>query len=191
MFSGGFKRSGLFGLIGVIVVAAIVAFIGLSSESGDASPKATYALIFGVVGVFLVILFVLQRSDLNRVSGADARDTARGAAEGGRQIENPTTMEDAELWAAMATGPIDAEAVKARAAGWATARGSQNLAMLVTLLIFLTVPPMYLLESFVPLLIGGPLIAIAALWGSIRTLMPGGEMDKGTSAWRWRRWASR
>jgi len=179
MFGGGFKRSGLFGLIGVIVVAAIVAFIGLSSESGDADPKTTYALIFGVVGVFLVILFVLQRSDLNRVSGADARDTARGATEGGRQIENPTTMEDAELWAAMATGPIDAEAVKARAAGWETARGSQNLAMVVTLLIFLTVPPIYFLESFVPLLIGGPLIAIAALWGSIRALMPGGEIDKG------------
>jgi hypothetical protein len=179
MFSGGFKRSGLFGLLDVIVVAAIVAFIGLSSESGDASPKTTYALIFGVVGVFLVILFVLQRSDLNRVSGADARGSERGAAEGGRQIDNPTTMSEPDLWAAMAVGPIDREAVKARAAAWESGRRSQNLAMLVTLLIFLTVPPMYLLESFVPLLIGVPIIVIAALWGSIRALMPGGEMEKG------------
>jgi hypothetical protein len=176
---GGFKRSGLFGIVGVIAVAAIVAVIGLSSESGDASPKTTYALIFGVVGIFLVILFALQRADLNRVSGADARGTARGAAEGGREIENPTTMSDPDLWAAMAVKPIDAEAVKARAAGWETGRRSQNLAMLVTLLIFLTVPPIYFLESFVPLLIGGPLIVIAALWGSIRALMPGGEMDRG------------
>jgi hypothetical protein len=176
---GGFKRSGLFGLIGVFVVAAIVVVIGLGTESGDASPKTTYALIFGVVGVFLVGLFVLQRSDLNRVSGADARGTARGAAEGGRQIDNPTTMSEPELWAAMAVGPIDREAVKARAAAWETGRRSQNLAMLVTLLIFLTVPPMYLLESFVPLLIGAPIIVIAALWGSIRALMPGGEMDRG------------
>jgi len=51
--------------------------------------------------------------------------------------------------------------------------------MLVTLLIFLTVPSIYLFESFVPLLIGGPLIAIAVVWGSIRALMPGGEMDGG------------
>jgi hypothetical protein len=176
---GGFKRSGLFGIVGVVAVAAIVAVIGLSSESGDANPKTTYALIFGVVGVFLVILFALQRADLNRVSGADARGSTRAAAEGGRQVENPTTMSDPELWAAMAVKPIDSEAVKARAAGWETGRRSQNLAMLVTLLIFLTVPPIYFLESFVPLLIGGPLIVIAALWGSVRALMPGGEMDRG------------
>ncbi len=153
--------------------------IGLSSESGDANPKTTYALIFGVVGVFLIILFALQRADLNRVSGADARGAARGAAEGGRQIDNPTTLSDPDLWTAMAVKPIDSDAVKARAAGWETGRRSQNLAMLVTLLIFLTVPPIYFLESFVPLLIGGPLIVIAALWGSIRALMPGGEMDRG------------
>lgn len=36
-----------------------------------------------------------------------------------------------------------------------------------------------LFESFVPLLIGGPLIAIAALYGSFRALAPGGEMDSG------------
>ncbi len=40
-------------------------------------------------------------------------------------------------------------------------------------------PSIYLFESFVPLLIGGPLIAIAAVYGSIRALMPGGEIDRG------------
>jgi hypothetical protein len=30
---------------------------------------------------------------------------------------------------------------------------------------------MYLPESFVPLLVGGPIIVVAALWGSIRALM--------------------
>jgi hypothetical protein len=51
--------------------------------------------------------------------------------------------------------------------------------MVITLLIFLTVPSIYMFESFVPLLIGGPLIVIAALWGGIRAVAPGGEMDKG------------
>lgn len=176
---GGFKRSGLFAIFGLIAVAAIVVVVGLSADPADANPKATYALIFGVLAVFLVILFALQRSDLNRVSGADARGSSRGAAEGGREIENPTTMGDAELWAAMAVKPIDSDAVKARAVGWETGRRSQNLAMIVTLLIFLTVPPIYIFESFVPLLIGGPLIVIAVLWGSIRALMPGGELDSG------------
>ena len=178
--SGGFKRSALFGLIGVFVVAAIVIAIATQTGSGEASPKTTYALIFGVIAVFLAILFALQRADLNRVSGADARGSSRGAAEGGRQqIENPTTMEEPALWAAMAVGPIDADAVKARTAMWEAGRRSQSLAMVVTLLIILTVPSIYLFESFVPLLIGGPLIAIAAVWGSIRALMPGGELDRG------------
>ena len=179
MFSGGFKRSSRFGLVGVIVVMAACAAIGLTLGSGQANPKVALGLIFGVVALFMVVLFVLQRSDLNRVSGADARGSSRGAAEGGREIENPATMEEADLWAAMATGPIDAEAVKARAAGWEAGRRSQNLGMIVTLLIFLTVPPIYFFESFVPLLIGGPLIALAAVWGSVRALMPGGELDGG------------
>jgi hypothetical protein len=177
--AGGFKRSGMFGIVGVFVVAAIVIVIATTTGQGEANPKTTLALVFGVVAVFCVILFALQRADLEWVSGADARGTSRAAAEGGRQIDNPMTMNEPDLWAAMAVAPIDAEAVEARAGMWESGRRSQNLAMLVTLLIFLTVPPMYLLESFVPLLIGGPIIVIAALWGSIRALMPGGEMDRG------------
>jgi hypothetical protein len=91
MFSGGFKRSGLFGLIGVLVVAAVVVAIALTIGSDpEADPQMLYGLIFGVLAIFIVILLVLQRADLNRVSGADARGTARGAAEGGRQVENPS-----------------------------------------------------------------------------------------------------
>jgi len=56
---------------------------------------------------------------------------------------------------------------------------SLRLGMVVTLLIFLTVPAIYPLESFVPRLIGGPLIAIVALYGSFRALAPGGELDRG------------
>jgi hypothetical protein len=177
--AGGFKRSSRFGIVGVLVVMAACAAIGLTLGNGQANPKLALGLIFGVLAVFFVILFALQRADMDRVSGADMRGSSRAAAEGGRGIENPTTMSEPDLWAAMAVKPIDAEAVKARGEMWEAGRRSMRLAMIVTLLIFLTVPPMYLLESFVPLLIGAPLIVIVALFGSIRALMPGGELDKG------------
>lgn len=177
--SGGFKRSSRFGLVGVIVVAAICAGIALSLGSGEANPKLALGLIFGVLALFFVILFALQRADLDRVSGADARGSSRAAAEGGRAVDNPARMSEPDLWAAMAVAPINAEAVKARAEMWEAGRRSLRLGAVVTLLIFVTVPAMYLTESFVPLLIGGPLIVIAALWGSIRALMPGGELERG------------
>jgi hypothetical protein len=175
--AGGFKRSGLFGLIGVVVVAVVIAVIALNTDSGDPNPKGTLALIFGVLAVFVVVLFVLQRSDLERVAGGDAKAVQRAVAEGGGEIENPTTMEEQRLWAALAIRPIDNEAIKARSQMWDAGRRSLRLGMIVTLLIFLTVPSIYLFESFLPLLIGGPLIVIAALYGSIRALAPGGEMD--------------
>lgn len=173
---GGFKRSGVFGLIGVVVVAIVIAVIA-STAGNEANPKGTLALIFGVLAVFVVILFVLQRSDLERVAGGDAKAVQRAVAEGGGEIENPTTMEEQRLWAALAIKPIDNEAIKARGQMWDAGRRSLRLGMIVTLLIFLTVPSIYLFESFLPLLIGGPLIVIAALYGSIRALAPGGEMD--------------
>jgi hypothetical protein len=179
VFSGGFRRSSLFGLFGVIAVAVIVAAIALTTGEGQSNPKTTYALVFGVLAVFMVILFALQRSDMERVAGRSASGTERAVAEGGREIENPTTMEEPALWAGLAVKPIDREAIRARSQMWDAGRRSLRLGMIVTLLIFLTVPPIYILESFVPLLIGGPLIVIAALYGSVRALAPGGEMDSG------------
>jgi hypothetical protein len=177
--AGGFKRSSRFGLIGVFVVAAVIVVIATTTGQGEANPKTTLALIFGVLAVFFIVLFALQRADLDRVSGADASESTRAAAEGGREIDNPTTMAEPDLWAAMAVAPIDADAVRARAEMWEAGRRSLRLGMIVTALIFVAVPAMYLLESFVPLLIGAPLIAILAIWGSIRALAPGGEMDRG------------
>lgn len=178
--AGGFKRSGRFGVIGVLAVMAICAAIGLTMGSGeDANPKLVLGLIFGVIAVYVVILFTLQRADLDRASGTDRRFTERAVAEGGGPVENPATMSEPDLWAAMAVNPIDREAVQARAAMWGAGRRSLNLAVVIMVLIFLTVPPIYMLESFVPLMIGGPLIAIAAVYGSVRALAPGGEMDRG------------
>ena len=87
-------------------------------------------------------------------------------------------MAEPELWAALAIAPIDADAVRARDEIWDVSRRSLRLAMVVTLLIFLTVPTIYLTESFVPLLIGGPLIVIAALYGAFRAIGPGGEISQ-------------
>jgi len=176
--SGGFKRSGAFGLVGVFVVAALVVAIATTTGQGEANPKLTLGLIFGVIAIFCAVLFALQRSDLTRAAGGDASAANRAAAEGGRQIDNPTTMAEPELWAALAIAPIDADAIRARDEVWDVSRRSQNLAMAVTALIFLTVPTIYLTESFVPLLIGGPLIAIAALYGAFRAIGPGGEISQ-------------
>lgn len=84
-----------------------------------------------------------------------------------------------KLWAALAIEPIDADARKAQAEMWDASRSGLKLGAIVFALIFLTVPAVYLLESFVPLLIGGPLIVIAALYGAFRAIGPGGELDQG------------
>lgn len=176
--SGGFKRSGTFGVLGVVVVAALVAVIGLTMGQGDANPKLALGLIFGVLALFCLGLFALQRADLGRASGADAQRSSRAAAEGGREVEDPTTLAEPELWAALAIAPVDADAVRAREEMWGVARSSQNLGIVVTILIFLTVPAIYLTESLIPLLIGGPLIVIAALYGTFRAVGPGGALQQ-------------
>jgi hypothetical protein len=179
VFSGDFKRSSRFGLIGVFVVAALAAVIGLTAGEGESNPKLALGLIFGVIGIFVVVLLLLQRGDLAHVAGDDAQNRGRAAAEGGREVENPAALSEAELWAALAIAPIEADAVAAQAETWDAGRRSIKLGAVIFALIFLTVPPAYLLESFVPLLIGVPLIVIAALYGSFRAIGPGGELDRG------------
>lgn len=176
--AGGFKRSKWFGLIGVFVVAALAIVIATTMGQGDPNPKLALGLIFAVIAIFFAILFALQRSDLERAAGGGAAATNRAAAEGGRQIENPTTMAEPDLWAALAIAPIDADAVRARDEVWDVSRRSLHLGMVIVALIFLTVPSIYLFETFLPLLIGVPLIVIAVIYGSIRAIGPGGELDK-------------
>jgi len=177
--SGGFGRSVRFGLVGVFVVAAIVVAIATTSGQGEASPKTTLALIFGVIVVFVVVLLFLQRGDIERGAGSDAAGTARGAAEAGHRVEDPTTLAEPELWAALAISPIDADAVRARSEVWDVNRRSHRLGVIVCLLILVAAPATYLTESFVPLLIGAPLIVLAALYGSYRAIAPGGEISQG------------
>ena len=179
MSGGGFKRSSRFGLVGVVIVAALAAVIGLTMGEGEANPKLAMGLIFGVIAVFVVVLLLLQRSDLERAAGGEAVARTRAAAEGGPPLDDPTAVAEAELWAALATGPIDADAIRAQSEIWDVGRRSLRLGAVIFGLIFLTVPSIYLFETFLPLLIGGPLIAIAAIYGAVRAIGPGGEIDQG------------
>jgi len=167
----------MFGIVGVIVVAVVAAVLALNADQGDPNPKLTLALIFGVIAVFVIGLIALQRADLERAAGGEAAAAGRAAAEAGRQVENPTALSEPELWAAMAVAPIGPEALRAREEGWGAGRRGLRLGALVFVLIILTVPAIYLLESFVPLLIGGPLILAAAIYGAARAIGPGGEID--------------
>ena len=188
--SGGFKRSSRFGLVGVFVVAALAAVIGLTTGKGEANPKLALAVIFGVIAIFVVVLLLLQRSDLEHVAGGDAIKSSRAAAEGGRQVEDPTKLEEVDLWAALAIGPIDADAVKARSEVWDVGRWNIKLGAIIFALVLLTVPSIYLLESFVPLLIGGPLIVLAVYLMTIDAprCFPFLRATGRGAAWSWR-WA--
>jgi len=179
VFSGDSRRSSRFGLVGVVVVAALAAVIGLTMGEGESSPTLALGLIFGVIGIFVVVLLLLQRGDLGHAAGGAAAARSRAVAEAGRPVEDPTAVSEAELWAALAIAPIDGDAVEAQAETWDAGRRSLKLSAVVFALIFLTVPPAYLLETFVPLLIGVPLIVAAALYGSFRAIAPGGELDRG------------
>jgi hypothetical protein len=169
-----FKTSSRFGVIGVFVVMALTVVVALTMGQGEAKPKDALAIIFGILAVYLVLLFFFQTRDLSKAEAADARASDLKPGD----IENPAMLDDAKLWAALAVKPIDADAVKARKEVWGMARQSIRLGMVICLLIFISVPPIYLFDTFVPLVIGAPLIAGIALWNSVRLLMSGGDIDK-------------
>lgn len=106
-----FRRSATFAIAGLFVVAAIVVVIGLSTSPTDADPKFQFGVIFGVLALFLLVLFILQRADLRRASTGDVRDFAKGP----KEVDDPTKLSDGELWSALAVRPIDDQAIKARA----------------------------------------------------------------------------
>ena len=147
----------------------------VASQFRDIGWLQWLGLIFGVIAVFIAVLLVLQRADLRGAASGDARAFSRGSHE----VDDPTKLADGELWSALAVHPIDDAAIRARGAMWDAGRRSIGLAAVICVLIFLTVPAIYLTGSFVPLIIGGPLIVIAAVYGALRAIGPGGEVDRG------------
>jgi hypothetical protein len=173
-----FRFSSWFGVIGVIVVMVVVAAIALTVDPEDGNPRLQLGLIFGVVAVYVALLLFFQRRDVSRAEGETRRSTARAAAEGPRDVEDPTTMSEPDLWAAMAVKPIEGDAARARNEMLGPARRSIGLATIICILIFVGVPPIYLFDTFVPFIICTPLIVLLAVWGSIRAIGSGGEVDQ-------------
>jgi hypothetical protein len=152
----------------------LCAVIATTLGQGQAKPRLAFVLIFGVLAAFFVVLFVLQSADIGRAeSGSVAPDVDPG------EIQDPIAVDEPTLWASMAVKPIDAAARRARATLWAPARTSLHYGMLITLLIFLAVPPIYLFDTFVPLMIGAPLIVLTAIVASVRITMSGGQIEAG------------
>jgi hypothetical protein len=169
---GGFRRSGTFGIVGVFVVAGVCAAIATTMGSGQARPKLALGLIFGVIALFMLLLFALQSRDVDRAEAARVPE-----APAARELADPTALSEPELWAALAVQPITREAMEARTAVWGTVRSSMRLAWVITPLIFLGVVPIYLFDTFVPILICAPLIGLLALWKSFGLLRAGGDLD--------------
>jgi hypothetical protein len=144
----------------VVVVAAGSAWIALRYGQNQADPKGALGAIFLLIGAFMAVLFVLQWLDIGRAERRDALGSS------------------GELWRALAVGPVDDDALAARRETWGVARQSVSTGALITLLIFLSVPPIYLLNTWVPFIVGTPVIVGIALWKSLRLLAPGGDFDQ-------------
>jgi hypothetical protein len=140
----------------------------------QAKPRGALALIFGIIAAYLVIVFVFQLSDLGRAEAAGAGTTAADL----RDVDNPATLTEGELWVALAVAPVDARAVRARRAVWSSTRESIHTGMLVCLLIFLSVPPIYLFDTWVPFIVGTPITIGIALYKSVGLLASGGGLDQ-------------
>ena len=125
--SGGFRRSSAFGIVGVIVVMVAVALIALQFGSGTAHPTGALIAIVGIVFCFIAILMVLQRRDLNKVSGAAQGEALADVG----PVSDPTTVPPGSLIAAMAVRPVDERAISGTAAAWGVARGSMNSAAVI------------------------------------------------------------
>src|SRR4051794_40101820 len=61
-----FRSSARFGLVGVVVVAALMIVAAQTLGQNEAKPKDAFALIFAILGVYLVLLFFLQLRDVSK-----------------------------------------------------------------------------------------------------------------------------
>lgn len=176
--SGGFRRSSAFGIVGVIVVMVAVALIALQFGSGTAHPTGALIAIVGIVFGFIAILMVLQRRDLNKVSGAAEREALADVG----PVSDPTTVPPGSLIAAMAVRPVDERAASGTAAAWGVARGSMNSAAVMVVLIFCAMAPWIIFQWKWSLIVVLPIIGVYLLYILVRIFMPSGAVGKALRA---------
>src|SRR5262249_43794267 len=115
-------RSAALWVFWIVIIAVAIATISLTIGRNQANPTDATAAIFGILGVFLVIFFVVKVREIAALKAADLRGTAdaaeRASSRAHAATSDPTALADPELYAAMATTPIDAAAVRAREKMW-------------------------------------------------------------------------
>src|SRR4051794_38926400 len=176
--SGGFRRSSTFGIVGVIVVMVACAAVALQYGSGTAHPTGALIAIVAIVFGFIAILMVLQRRDLNKVSGAAEREALVDVG----QVSDPTTVPPGSLIAAMAVRPVDERALSGTTAAWGVARGSMNSAAVIVALIFLAMAPWIIFQWKWSLIVMLPIIGVYLLYPVARILIPSGTVGKAFQA---------
>lgn len=169
-----FSRSRTLALIGLPLVAVAVAVVALTSGGGDASPTATLAIIFALVGGFVFLLLLVQGREID----AAARTAGIPPGAEGAAVDNPMTVPESQLWASLAVAPITAAAVDARADAWGAARSSHRAAWVICLMIFTFVPAAYLLGKPWIAVLGAIPIAGYAVWRAFAVVGAGGELDR-------------
>jgi len=173
-----YRRSRVLALVGLPILVVAVVLVALSAPETDPNPKKQLAIIFALVGGFVLLLLIVQGIEMRAASGVrTAALTAPGTA-----IENPMTIPQVDLWAALATEPIGDEHARAHEEVWGTVRSSRRSLWIVCVLIFTTVPMTYLLETFVPVLIGAALIALVSAIAAVRVVGSGGGLDRAYEA---------
>jgi hypothetical protein len=178
-----FKRSRWFGIIGVVVVMVVVAALALAFGQNTANPTGLYIAIFVIVFGFMAVVLRLQRRDL------DSAETHAVAEASGpvSEVTDPTTANSASLLTALATGPIDPNAIEeATAATWKLGRESISGGGVILVLIACAVVPWQLWQAywslivFVPLIIGYALYMLSKVMGSGGTLAPAYQLSEPT-----------
>jgi hypothetical protein len=172
--SGGFRRSSTFGIVGVIVVMVAVAVIALQFGSGTAHPTGALIAIVGIVFGFIAVLMVLQRRDLNRVSGKSRREALTDPG----PVSDPTTVEPGPLIVAMAVRPVDEKALAGGDAAWGLARHSMNSGAVMVVLIFLAMAPWIIFQWKWSLIVMLPIIGVYLLYLIARIVMPSGTVSQ-------------
>jgi hypothetical protein len=168
-----FKRSSRFGIAGVLVVGAGAAVIALLFGSG-ANPTGAMAAILALVFGYVIVLFYLQRRDLNAAQQRE-RMSALSPTE---PVTDPTTVEAPSLMAALAIKPIDEQAI-ARASNrvWGMTRSSQQSAWILMVLIACAVVPWQLWQELWSIVVFVPAVIIYVVYLCVRLVMPGGTLD--------------